>query len=115
MARCVVLWISHQKATIVSVTDGVEEILHIESKADRLVEGRRRHPLGGHYRRVIHAILDAQSIFIFGPAQAKMELKSEILKTGALSHRVVGTEAADTMTDSQLVEKAGEICGLRHG
>jgi hypothetical protein len=42
-----------------------------------------------------------------------MELKSEILKTGALSHRVVGTEIADTMTDNQLVEKAREICGSR--
>lgn len=114
VAKCIVLWTSERHAIIVSVTDGVEEILQVESKANRRVETRRRHRLSEHYRKVIRAILDAQSIFIFGPARAKMELKSEILRTGALSQRVVGTEVADTMTDNQLVEKAREICGLRH-
>ena len=114
MAKCVVLWISHKQATIVSITGGVEQILHVESKPNTRVEGRRGRPLSDHYRNVIHAILDAQSIFIFGPARAKMELKSELLRAGALSQRVVGTEVADTMTENQLVEKAREICGLRH-
>jgi len=107
-----VLWTSDRRAIIVSITDGVEEILHVESKANRRVEGRRRHPLSEHYRKVIHAILDAQSIFIFGPAKAKMELKREILKVETLSLRVLGTETADTMTENQLVVRAREICGL---
>ena len=111
MAKCVVLWTSDRRATVVSITDGVEEILHVESKAKRRVEGRRRHPLSGHYRKVIHAITDARSIFIFGPAQAKMELKGEILKVERLSHRVVGTETADTMTENQLVARAREMYG----
>jgi multidrug resistance efflux pump len=76
VAKCIVLWTSDRHAIIVSITDGVEEILHVESKANRRVERRRRHPLSEHYRKVIHAILDAQSIFIFGPARAKMELAS---------------------------------------
>lgn len=113
MATCIVLWTSDRHAIIVSITDGVEEILHVESKANRPVKRTRRHPPGEHYRKVIHALLDAQSIFIFGPAQAKMELKSEILKLETLSHRVVGTEAADTMTEDQLVARARDICGSR--
>jgi stalled ribosome rescue protein Dom34 len=114
VAKYVVLWTSDSYAIIVSITDGVEEILHVDSKAKRQVEERRSQNRSEYYRKVIHTLLDAQSIFIFGPAQAKMELKSEILKTGALSHRVVGTETADTMTDDQLVARAREICGLRH-
>ena len=111
MAKCVVLWTSHKQATIVSVTDGVEKILHVESKANGGVEKKGRQRRGEYYRKVIRAIQDAQDMFIFGPAQAKMELKSEILKVETLSHRVVGTEAADTMTEKELVARAREICG----
>jgi hypothetical protein len=112
VAKCIVLWTSDRHAIIVSIADGVEEILHVDSKANRRVERGRRHPLSEHYRKVIHAILGAQSIFIFGPAQAKMELKREILKVETLSLRVLGTETADMMTENQLVVRAREICGL---
>jgi len=113
MAKYVVLWTSQKQAIIVSTTDGVEEILHVESKAKGGVEGKWRQHRGEFYRKVIRAIQDAQEIFIFGPAQAKMELKIEILKSEPLSHRVVGTETADTMTENELVERAREMCRLR--
>ena len=77
-------------------------------------EAPGRH-LGEYYRKVTDSISDAQSIFVFGSARAKMELKSEILKVGTLSHRVVGTETADAMTDNELVARAREIFGLRAG
>ena len=113
MAKYVVLWTSHKRAIIVSITNGVEEVLHVESKGKGGVEEKWRQHRGKHYRKVIRAIQDAQEIFIFGPAQAKMELKSEILKSESLSHRVVGTEIAASMTEKQLVARAREICGLR--
>ena len=113
MAKCVVLWTSRKQATIVSITDGVEKILHVESKAKGGVGEKWRHHLNAYYRKLIHAIRDAQEIFIFGPAQAKMELKIKILKSGPLSHKVVGTETADTMAENQLVARAREICRSR--
>jgi hypothetical protein len=113
MVKCVVLWTSRRKATIVSVTDGVEEIVHVKPPARRHVKETPGHRLGAYYREVIDSIGDAQSIFVFGSARAKMELKSEILKIGTLSHRVVGTETADAMTDTQLLARARDICGLR--
>jgi alcohol dehydrogenase YqhD (iron-dependent ADH family) len=111
MAKCVVLWASHKQAVIVSITDGVETILHVDSKAKGHVGEKWSHHLSEYYRKVIHALRDAQSIFIFGPARVKMALKEEILKTEPLAHRIVGTETADTMTENQLVARAGEICG----
>jgi ADP-heptose:LPS heptosyltransferase len=113
MAKYVVLWTSHKQAIIVSTTDGVEEILHLESKGKGGVEEKWRQQRGEHYRKVIRAIQDAQEIFIFGPAQAKMELKSEILKVAKLSQRVAGTETADTMTENELVALARVICRSR--
>ena len=99
MPKRVVLWTSHKQAIIVSITDGVEEILHVESKAKGGMEEKWRQHLGEYYRKVIRAIQDAQEIFIFGPAQAKMELKIEILKSEPPSHRIVVTETADVMTE----------------
>jgi hypothetical protein len=113
MAKDVTLWTSHKQAVIVSITDGVEKILHVESKAQGGVGKKRRQQRGEHYRKVIRAIQDAQEIFILGPAQAKMELKSEILKAGKLSLRVVGTETADAMTEDELVALARVICRSR--
>ena len=113
MAEYVVLWTSHKRAIIVSITDGVEKILHVESKAKGGVEEKWRRHRDKHYRKVIRAIQDAQEIFIFGPAQAKMELKIEILKSGPLSQGLVGTESADTMTENELVALARVICRSR--
>ena len=113
MAKYVVLWTSHKRAIIVSITDGVEKILHVESNGKGGVEEKWRQHRGRHYRKVVRAIQDAQEIFIFGPAQAKLEMKIEILKSEPLSHRVVGTESADTMTEDELVALARVICRSR--
>ena len=113
MAKYVVLWTSHKEAIIVSITDGVETIRRIESKAKGATGEKRWRHRSEYYRKVIRAIQDAEEIFIFGPAQAKMELKIEILKWVPLAHRVVGTETADKMTEKQLVARAKEICRSR--
>jgi hypothetical protein len=113
MAKYVVLWTNHKRAIVVSITDGAEEILHVKSKGDGGVEEKWRQHRDEYYRKVIRAIQDAQEIFIFGPAQAKMELKSEILKVEALSQKVLGTETADTMTEDELVALARVICRSR--
>ena len=113
IGKCVALWISENRAIIVSLNDRVEKILRFDSKGRAQGKDRRKRPSTNYYHRVIRAIKDAQEIFIFGPAQAKMELKSEILKVETLSHRVVGTETADAMTENELVERAREMCKSR--
>lgn len=114
MTKYVVLWTSHNQAIIVSIEGGAEKILHVESKVKGGVQEKWQQHLSAYYRKVINAIRDAQEIFIFGSAQAKLELKSEILKVDGLSTRVVGTETADTMTENELVARAREICESRN-
>ena len=109
MKKCVVLWTDQKQAIIVSITDGTEEILHVESKVEGAVQKKWKHRPGEYYRKVIRAIQDAREIFVFGPAQAKMALKEELLKSELPSHRIVGTETADTMTENELVARAREI------
>jgi hypothetical protein len=121
------LWIDHRKATVVTVTDKGEEMGLIVSKVekqprrsgdsplkgryeplqvpaqDSLQKTRTRH-LSIYYDAVIACIRDAESILIFGPGEAKGELKERLKKTG-LGGRIVGIETVDKMTDRQIAAK----------
>ena len=121
------LWIDHRKALIVAVTDKGEEIRLIISKVEKQPgrSGRLRHTTSyeaqqvpaddsrerkftGHlniyYNAVIACIRDAESILIFGPGEAKGELKKR-LERNKLGGRIVGIETIDRMTDRQIAAK----------
>ena len=115
MDRCIVLWTNETRATIVSIAGGAEEVLHLDAGAAGLAGGKAGNALRAHCRNVVRAIADAQSIFIFGTARARLELRIQMRKTAALRDRVVGTELKDSMTDADLMARAREICGLNGG
>ena len=120
MKRQVGLWIDHRKAVIVIVTDEGEETRLIESNMEKHVrfasgssedgsaESTRDRQfashLDGYYDKVIASIRDAESILIFGPGEAKGELK-ERLERNNLGGRIVGIETVDKMTDRQIAAK----------
>ena len=127
MGTQVGLWIDHTKAIVVAVTDKGEEIGLIISKVekhprrsgDSPLKGpyesqkvpqsdSRQRSLSGHlniyYDAVIASIRDATSIMIFGPGEAKGELK-ERLERSNLGGRIVGMETVDKMTDRQIAAK----------
>jgi hypothetical protein len=124
------LWIDHRKALIVVVTDQGEEIRLIVSKVqkqprrsgDSPLKGRyeslqvgaddsRQRTLTGHlklyYDAVMAGIGDAESILIFGPGEAKGELK-KCLERNNLGGRVVSVETVDKMTNPQIAAKVRE-------
>jgi hypothetical protein len=121
------LWIDHTKAIVVAVTDKGEEIGLIISKVEKhprrsgdsplkgTYESRqvpqsdsRQRSFSGHlniyYDAVIASIRDADSIMIFGPGEAKGELK-ERLERSNLGGRIVGVETVDKMTNRQIAAK----------
>jgi hypothetical protein len=127
MGTKVGLWIDHRKAAIVAVTDKGEEIGLIISKVERQrrrsgdsplkgpyeplqvpADDSRQRTLTGHlniyYDAVVASIHDAESILIFGPGEAKDELKAR-LERNNLGGRIVGIEAVDKMTDRQIAAK----------
>jgi len=53
---------------------------------------------------VIAPIRDAESILIFGPGEAKGELRKR-LERNNLGRRIVAIGTVDKMTDRQIVEK----------
>ena len=121
------LWIDHRKAVIVAVTDKGEEIGLIISKVEKQLRRSGDSPLKGpyesqqvpasdsrqktftghlniYYDAVIGSIRDAESILIFGPGEAKGELKQR-LERHNLGGRIVGIETVDKMTDRQIAAK----------
>jgi hypothetical protein len=121
------LWIDHKKATVVTVTDKGEEIGLIVSRVEKQPRRSGDSPLKGsyephhvpaqdslqrtftehlniYYDAVIASIRNAESILIFGPGEAKRELKERLEKHG-LGERIAGFETTDKMTDRQLSAK----------
>ena len=121
------LWIDHRKAIIVTVTDKGEEIGLIISRVEKQprrsgdsplkgpyephhvqAEDSRQRTFTGHlniyYDAVIASIRDAKSILIFGPGEAKGELKKRLEKS-KLSGRIAVVETVDKMTNRQIAAK----------
>jgi len=121
------LWIDHRKTLIVVVTDKGEEIRLIISKVEKQpgrsggmrsttpyeahqvpADDSRERKFTGHlniyYNAVIACIRDAESILIFGPGEAKGELKKRLVRN-KLGGRIVGIETIDRMTDRQIAAK----------
>jgi len=119
MKRKVGLWIDHKKAVIFNLSDEGAEIKRISSEMEKHVrfsggmqeesaEDQRDKRFTGHlnnyYDEVISYIRSAESILIFGPGEAKRELK-ERLEIEKLHGNIVGIETVDKMTDNQIVAK----------
>jgi hypothetical protein len=121
MTTRVGLWIDHRETVLVTIADGVEETKRIDSGMEKHVRfsgGSRSEQGGGedqqdrqftghlnsYYDEVIACLRDAESIFIFGPGEAKGELEKR-LATKRLGGHVVGIETVDKMTERQIAAK----------
>ena len=124
------VWIDHRKAVIVMVTATGEHTALIVSKVEKHAERTGDSPLKGRYESrqvpaddsrqraltgklniyydaVIAALRNAESLIIFGPGEAKGELKKRLVKN-ALGRRVAAVQTADKMTARQIAAKVRE-------
>jgi len=128
MKKEVGLWIDHRRAVVVTFEDRTEKIQEITSDIESHLQSsnnrdsgdqnsslqsagedvRDRHfddHLESYYDRVISFIQNAESIWIFGPGEAKVELENR-LKVKNLGARIVGIATVDKMTYAQISAKA---------
>ncbi|MGE5737560.1 MAG: hypothetical protein ACM34F_01615 [Betaproteobacteria bacterium] len=121
MTRQVGLWIDHRETLVVSLSDQGEATTRIESGMEKHVRfsgGNRSEEgsaddqrdrqftahLNRYYDEVISHIRDAESILLFGPGEAKVELEKRLASKG-LGGRIVGVETVDKMTAPQIAAK----------
>jgi len=123
MIKNVGLWIDHNKAIIVSITDNVEERRIITSNMEHYVSHSSNVPgdgsaedvrdrrfwnhLGEYYDKVIAYIGEAKAIQIFGPGDAKHELKKRLESEGRLDN-IIGIDEAEKLTYRQVAVRVRE-------
>lgn len=122
------LWVDHEKAIIVNLIGESHKVTHLESDIEghfRLkddsqsispsnlqgntieskMDSRYHKYLNIYFQHIIDALKEAKHIFIFGPGEAKIELKKEIEKNNILLNKISGIEASDKLTEPQIVAK----------
>ena len=120
------VWIDHKNAVIVSASEG-----HVTTKTlasdvgahphfggqqdgggEKKYEERRRQSLDRYCDEVIDHLGEPEALLIFGPGEAKLQLKERLGHSKTLSDRIVGVETTDKLTDPQIVAKVKEHYGI---
>ena len=123
MDRHIGVWIYHKQAYVIWYEDGrVEEIpsnieppahysggtqlggkLNQKGDLELRHNDRYRVQLSKFYRQVVAALKDADSIFIMGPGEAKIEFGKSLKKHKVMQKRLLKVETADKMTKNQMI------------
>jgi hypothetical protein len=121
------VWIDHRRAVIVTLGPSAEKITTIASHVEKHPERGGDSPMKGsyealqvpaddsrqraltgdlniYYDAVIASLRESQFLLLFGPGEAKGELKKRLVKM-KLGERVAAVETADKMTDGQIAAK----------
>ena len=121
------LWIDHREAVIVLVSENGRETKRIKSNVEKQLRRSGRSPsgesfesqmvpaddsrereYGGHlanyYDEVIACLRPAEAIMLFGPGEAKGELRKRIERSN-LDLRITRFETTDKMTERQVSQK----------
>jgi hypothetical protein len=132
MSDNVGIWIDHRKAVIVSTSADRTTVKTLESKVgphsrysgragstmteggpqdeggEKRYEERYAQHLGQYYDEVISHLGQPDALLIFGPGEAKVQLKERLSRSKALSACIVEIETTDKLTDPQIVAKVKE-------
>ena len=129
MTQNIGLWIDHKQAFLIwhdrkkveVIPSNLEPRIHfsggarIGGKYNQSVDSELRHndrynnQLSKYYENVISTIQNADSIFIMGPGEAKLELERAIRKRKALIKKLLKIETADKMTKKQMIAYVKEF------
>ena len=122
MSKRVGLWFNHNKAVIVSITDGEERSIITANMEHYLRysnatpgdgspqdtrDNRYWNHVGEYYDKVIAHIRDAEAVLILGPDEAKFELKKRLENLGLPEYSIV-LETTSNLTDHQIAKKIRE-------
>jgi hypothetical protein len=126
MGQDVGVWIDHKKAVIVSVAAGQVTTRTVESDTkahprysgsqegggEKKYEERHNQDLDRYYDDVIGQLGKPDAILLFGPGEAKLQLKERLARSKASSESIVAVESTDKLTDPQIVAKVKEHYGI---
>ena len=120
------IWIDHRKAVIVSVSADSVTTKTLESDVgsharysampdaggEKKYEERYGQHLDRYYDEVISQLGKPDAILIFGPGEAKLQLKERLSRTKVFSEGIVEIDTTDKLTTPQIVAKVKEHYGI---
>jgi hypothetical protein len=120
------IWIDHKKAVIVSIAAGHVTTKTLESDVgphphfsgsqegggEKKYEERLNHELDRFYDDVIRQLGKPDALLLFGPGEAKLQLKERLGRSSDLSKSIVAVDSTDKLTDPQIVAKVKEHYGI---
>jgi hypothetical protein len=129
------IWIDHSKAVIVFISGGEVTTATVESDVggharysnlsgyptpdgpragggEKKYEERYGQHLDRYYDGVIERLGQPESLLIFGPGEAKLQLRERLSHAGLLVEHVAEVETTDKLTDPQIIAKVKEHYGL---
>ncbi|MCH7657329.1 MAG: hypothetical protein IIB05_03280 [Bacteroidetes bacterium] len=132
MEKNVGIWLDSEKAYIISLVDGREELETIESNVESRVRykgekksfsriggqlfnpqkkktKRKKHQLHSYYQDILKKTKNAGKIYIFGPAEAKTGLNKEYTKHKELQDKILRVESSDSLTENQMIARVREV------
>ena len=74
----------------------------------RSTEERHNQDLDRYYDDVISQLGEPDALLLFGPGEAKLQLKERLGRSRGPSERIVAVESTDKLTDPQIVAKVKE-------
>ncbi|MHB8336096.1 MAG: hypothetical protein ACYC6P_08065 [Ignavibacteriaceae bacterium] len=113
------LWIDHRDAVIIILDEKGEQIKRIKSNMEKHIrfsggaqgdaeedirDRRFTNHLNKYYDEVIASIRNANSVLVFGPGEAKVELKKR-LENEKIKDLIVDIQTVDKMTEHQIAAK----------
>ena len=126
MSHDVGVWIDHKKAVIVSIAAGEVTTRTLtsdigarphysgsrEGGGEKKYEERHRQDLDRFFDDVIGQLGEPDALLLFGPGEAKLQLKERLGRSKRLSASSMAVDTADKLTDPQIVAKVKEHYGI---
>jgi len=126
MSHDVGVWIDHKKAVIVSIAAGEVTTRTLtsdvgahphysgsqEDGGEKKYEERHRQDLDRFFDDVIGQLGEPDALLLFGPGEAKLQLKERLGRSKRLSASSMAVDTADKLTDPQIVAKVKEHYGI---
>lgn len=106
------VWMDHSTAQLIeNQTKGTNTTIHSHfnfnmkeealSRSENLMHNKEQHAQDSFYKKIADEISSYDNVLLFGPTDAKLELKNYLTKDEHFKNKQIIVQSADKMTDNE--------------
>lgn len=117
-SKAIIVTLSNETETVTEIGANIENRIYHENEGDKgsfmgsrhinnekKFEERTAHQIDAFLKEVLQKIQDADELYVLGPADIKLKLQHKIKNNNLLASKLKAVEAADSMTNNQVIAK----------